>query len=217
MSLDALAADLIARAEGRRRYLFAIAGAPASGKSTLAEALLAALERAAPGQAALLPMDGYHFDDAVLDELGFRARKGAAHTFDVDALERDLARVRSGGRDVAVPVFDRSLELARAAARLIRPGHRIVLVEGNYLLLDRAPWDRLAGLFDRTLFLDVPAAELRRRLVERWRGYGRDPVASEAWIDSNDMPNAEMVASGSRAADVIWRDGAAVSDAVRVG
>ena len=194
VSLERLAEDLIARAEGRARYVVAIAGAPASGKSTLSEELLAALERALPGQAALLPMDGYHFDDAVLDELGFRARKGAAHTFDVDGLERDLARVRAGGRDVVVPVFDRSLELARAAARLIRPAHRIVLVEGNYLLLDRPPWDRLAQYFDRTLFLDVPVPELRRRLVERWRSHGRDPVASQAWIDSNDMPNAEAVA-----------------------
>ena len=100
----------------------------------------------------------------------------------------------TGGRDVAVPVFDRSLELARAAARLIRPTQRIVLIEGNYLLLDRPPWDRLARFFDRTLFVDVPMAELRRRLVERWRSYGRDPVASEAWIDSNDLPNAAMVA-----------------------
>ena len=77
MSLEALAEDLIARAEGRARFLVAIAGAPASGKSTLAEDLLAALERLAPGQAALMPMDGYHFDDAVLDELGYRARPSA--------------------------------------------------------------------------------------------------------------------------------------------
>lgn len=205
MSLDALAADLIARAEGRARYVVAIAGAPASGKSTLAEALLAALERAAPGQAALVPMDGYHLDDAVLDELGFRARKGAAHTFDVDGLERDLERLRECGRDVAVPVFDRSLELARAAARLIRPAHRILLVEGNYLLLDRPPWDRLARFFDRTVYLDVPVEVVRQRLVDRWNGYGRDPAASAAWIETNDLPNATTVAEGSRPADVVLR------------
>ncbi len=203
MKIDTLAAELVTRAGGRPRFLVGVAGAPASGKSTFAEELLAALGLLLPGQAALVAMDGYHFDDAVLDELGIRARKGAAHTFDVDGLERDLARIRAGDRDVAVPVFDRSLELSRAAARLIRAEHRIVLVEGNYLLLDRPPWDRLAGAFDFTVFLSVPAAELRRRLLERWRVYGREPVASAAWVESNDLPNAELVVEGSRAADIV--------------
>ena len=203
MSLDALAADIDARAEGCARFLVAIAGAPASGKSTLAENLLAALDVMRPGRAVLVPMDGYHFDDAVLDELGFRERKGAPHTFDVEALERDLERIRAGDRDVAVPVFDRSLELARAAARLVRPWHSIVLVEGNYLLLDQAPWDRLARFFDRTVFLSVPMPVLRRRLLDRWDGYGREPVAAAAWVEANDMPNAAAVAERSRAADVV--------------
>jgi pantothenate kinase len=200
---DALAADIAARAAGRARFFVAIAGAPAAGKSTFAETLLAAVGRVAPEEAALLPMDGYHFDDAVLDELGFRSRKGAAHTFDVDALERDLGRIRACDRDVAVPVFDRSLELARAAARLIRPRHRIVLVEGNYLLLDAPPWDRLAGAFDRTVFLAVPVPELRRRLLARWDGYGREPAAAAAWVESNDLPNALLIAERSRPADVV--------------
>jgi pantothenate kinase len=203
LSPDELAADLVARAEGRARYVAAIAGAPASGKSTYAEGLLAALERVVPGRAALLAMDGYHYDDAVLDELGFRARKGAAHTFDVGALERDLERIRGGEWDVAVPVFDRSLELARAAARLIRPRHRIVVAEGNYLLLDQAPWNRLSRYFDRTILLSVPVPELRRRLLERWSGYGREPDASAAWVEKSDIPNAALVAKHSRPADVV--------------
>ena len=100
-------------------------------------------------------MDGYHFDNAVLAERGLLPRKGAPETFDVDGLARDLARIRAGARDVAVPVFDRGLDLARAGARVIRPGHALVLVEGNYLLLDAAPWSALAAFFDRTLFIEV--------------------------------------------------------------
>ncbi len=73
-----------------------------------------------------------------------------------------------------------------------------MLVEGNYLLLDQAPWDRLARFFDRTLFLAVPMPELRRRLLDRWDGYGREPVAAAAWVEANDMPNAAAVAERSQ-------------------
>ena len=153
-------------------------------------------------------MDGYHLDNAVLAERGLTARKGAPETFDVDGLARDLARIRAGDRDVVVPVFDRTLDLARAGARVIRPAHRVVLVEGNYLLLDQPPWDALAPHFDRTLFLSVDRAELRRRLVDRWLAHGLDPAAATARAEGNDLPNAEVVASSVRPADFVWRDGA---------
>ncbi len=206
MTLDELATDILGRAAGRARFLLAIAGAPGSGKSTFAEALLAALEAAAPGRAALVPMDGYHFDNAVLAERGLLPRKGAPQTFDVDGLASDLARIRAGGGEVAVPVFDRTLDLARAGARVIRPDQTVVLVEGNYLLLDQPPWSGLASVFDRTVFLPVAEAELRRRLVDRWLGHGLDPAAAAARAEGNDLPNAALVAERSRAADLLWRD-----------
>ncbi len=163
-ALPALARDILERAAGRRRILVAIAGAPGSGKSTLAEALLAELEAQAPGDAALVPMDGFHYDDVVLAARGLLSRKGAPETFDVDGFAAALARIRAADRPVAVPVFDRELEIARAGGRIVGPEAPVVLVEGNYLLLDMAPWDALAPLFDLTLFLPVPEAELARRL-----------------------------------------------------
>ena len=99
-----------------------------------------------PGEAALMPMDGYHFDNAILVERGLLPRKGAPQTFDVDGLARDLERLRAGGREVVVPVFDRTLDLARAGARVDPPGAPGGLVEGNYLLLDQPPWGGLAPL-----------------------------------------------------------------------
>lgn len=201
----ALARDILARAAGRRRYLFAVAGAPGAGKSTLAEALVAALEAIAPGRAALLPMDGFHFDNAVLAARGLLARKGAPETFDAAGLAATLDRIAAASEPVAVPVFDRDLDLARAGARIIAPVQSIVVVEGNYLLLDDAPWSGLAGHFDRALFLDVDEAELTRRLVERWLGHGHAPEAARARAEGNDLPNARLVLARSRSADVTWR------------
>lgn len=202
--IDALARDILARAQDRRRYVLAIAGAPGSGKSTLAGALLAALEAEAPGAAALVPMDGFHFDDAVLEARGRRFHKGSPDTFDVGGLAAALGRIRDADADVAVPLFDRDLEIARAGARVVPADAPVILVEGNYLLLDDAPWDRLAPLFDRTLFVSVPEAELERRLLARWRGHGLDADAGRARTYDNDLPNARLVAARSRPADVLW-------------
>jgi pantothenate kinase len=202
-----LAAELLRRSEGQGRYIVAIAGPPGAGKSTLAEGLLVALDAVAPGRAAVVPMDGYHLDNAVLVKRGMLARKGAPETFDVDGLARDLARIRAGDRDVPVPVFDRQLDLARAAARVISRDRSLVLVEGNYLLLDRPPWRNLAPLFDWTILIVVPAEELRRRLVERWLDHGYDAVSATARAEGNDLPNAEVVRTGSRLADLVLDQG----------
>lgn len=201
-----LAARLVAAIatlpEGRRRIV-ALAGAPGSGKSTLAEAAVALLNTRHPGSAALVPMDGYHLDNAVLDTRGLRAVKGAAQTFDADGLLRDLQRIRAADRAVLVPVFDRAIDLARAAAREVPVGAGVILVEGNWLLLDAPPWSALAPLFDLTAMLRVPEPELERRLVARWLAHGHDPAAARARALANDLPNGRLVMAGSRPADLV--------------
>lgn len=156
-----------------------------------------------PG-ARVVPMDGFHYDDKVLNMRGLRSRKGAPETFDAAGFVHLMQRLRAGG-DVAIPVFDRSMELSRAAADIVLDSDRFLIVEGNYLLLDEAPWDGLRAFFDLTVFFDVPEAELDRRLLARWAHYGKTPEAARAWIDSNDMPNIRRVIDGSRAADVTIR------------
>jgi pantothenate kinase len=195
---------LTAELDASRRAVIAIAGAPGSGKSTLAERLVSPLNEATPGRAALLPMDGYHYDDRILIERGLRARKGAPETFDVLGLVHMLDRLRRNEEDeIAVPVFDRDLEISRAGARMIPRSVRILIVEGNYLLLGQAPWSRLGAIFDTTVFIDAPEDILRQRLVERWRGYGLSPAEIEAKVEGNDLPNGRYIMSNSKPADFV--------------
>ena len=191
------------------RVICAVAGAPGSGKSTLAEALVARLNAREGGCAALLPMDGFHYDDLHLVPAGLRPRKGAPETFDVGGFRHTLMRLRARDEEaVAVAVFDRDLEIARAGARLIPRSVRIIVAEGNYLLLGQAPWDGLHALYDVTVALDVPESVLRARLTARWQGYGLAPGEIAAKVEDNDLPNGRMVQAGSAEADFVLRQGA---------
>ncbi|WP_233440417.1 nucleoside triphosphate hydrolase [Modicisalibacter coralii] len=204
-TLVAMAEQVLGALTPGRRTLVAIAGPPAAGKSTLSERLCERIDALNPGIVALVPMDGYHFDNAVLIPQGRLDIKGAPETFDVAGLTRDLERLRRDDGPVAVPVFDRPLDLARAGARLIAPEHRLVLVEGNYLLLDESPWRELRSFFDRTLFIDVPDAVLVDRLIRRWRGMGQDADGALIRTHDKDMLNARLVKDRSAAPDWRWR------------
>lgn len=195
-------ADELERRVGAGRVIVAIAGAPGSGKSTMAERLAGKLNGRLPGLAAVLPMDGYHYDDLYLVPAGLRPRKGAPHTFDVGGLYHTLKRLRDRDEaEVAVPVFDRQIEIARAGARLIPAEVPVIIAEGNYLLLDQAPWDRLRPLFDVTVMVDVPEHVLRARLRGRWERLGMDEAAIRSKLEENDLPNARLVRYGSVRAD----------------
>jgi pantothenate kinase len=196
VDIETLAKLLFARKEAK--LLVAIAGAPGSGKSTVAAKLEALLNADAPRTAAILPMDGFHYDDILLNALDRRARKGAPDTFDVGGLRHILQRLRNNDETtVAVPVFDRDIEIARAGARLIENSVRIVLVEGNYLLLREPPWNTLRPVFDVTVLVSVDENELRKRLTARWRGYGLPAAEIRRRVEENDLPNGRVVASVS--------------------
>ncbi|MBA4491091.1 nucleoside/nucleotide kinase family protein [Paracoccus sp. S1E-3] len=193
MSKDIELEGLVALARGLLtrpgRQVIAIVGAPGAGKSTLVERLAEMLP-----DSAILPMDGFHYDDAVLHQLGRRPWKGAPDTFDVGGLRSTLARLRDPAEGaVAVPVFDRDLEISRGSARIIPPEARLLLVEGNYLLLNAAPWPSLRPQFDLTVRIEVPEDELRRRLTRRWLGYGLTEAEIAFKLDENDLPNGRLV------------------------
>src|SRR5262245_24018986 len=203
IDLPGLVAHLL-RTQREARRLVAIAGAPGSGKSTFTERLCTTLNEGAAGLSCVLAMDGFHFDDRVLESRGHRTRKGAPYTFDVGGFAAVLQRLKANdGAEVAVPIFDRSLEIARAAAAIIPASARVVLVEGNYLLLEDPDWIPLRRHFDLTVQLDVPRHLLAERLTSRWRGYALDEAVVRAKVEGNDLPNAELVVAHSGPADFI--------------
>eukprot|EP01035_Chromulina_nebulosa_P056285 gene56285-77144_t len=162
--------ETVARRGAAGRSITAIAGPPGSGKSTLAEQLVERLNAEDDGSAAVFPMDGFHYDDLVLVPRGLRPRKGAPETFDVSGFSHMLGRLRANAEpEIAVPVFDRSIEIARAGGRMIPQSVRHLVVEGNYILLASGDWADLQRHFDTTVMIHVGEPELRRRLEGRWK------------------------------------------------
>jgi len=194
---------------GDGRVLVGIAGAPGSGKSTVADQLVAALrDRDGPSAAALLPMDGFHRDNAELDAMGLRAVKGAPETFDADAFVALVCAVRTARHDIRYPLFDRARDQTMPDAGTLPAATPVVVFEGNYLLLRDGPWAELKPLFDLTVMLSVPMAELRARLVRRWLDHGLSATEATRRAEGNDIPNAETVIARSAAADLVLTNGA---------
>ncbi|WP_300011782.1 nucleoside/nucleotide kinase family protein [Pseudonocardia sp.] len=201
-------AELVARAAGLAgsgRAVLGVAGSPGSGKSTLVAALLAALRRElGPDAVAHVPMDGFHLADAELARLGRAGRKGAPDTFDVGGYLALLRRIRAGSGDtIYAPAFERDLEQALAGAIPVPPSTRLVLTEGNYLLLDEPGWRDVRAELDEVWFCDLRADVRLDRLIARHVRFGKTPEQAAAWVDAVDEPNAARIEATRPRADLI--------------
>jgi pantothenate kinase len=187
--------DLLAGESGR--VVVGVTGPPGVGKSTFARRLADEFNRAEPGFAAFLPMDGFHLSTVQLVRLGRRERKGAPDTFDVAGYVATLTRVARdyGVEDVYVPDFDRAVEEPVAAALVIPRGARLVVTEGNYLALAHGGWAGARSAIDRLYYLDSSAEVRRARLIERHVVGGRTRAEAERWVDVVDEPNAALIAA----------------------
>ena len=184
------------------RVIVAIAGAPGAGKSTLASALQRLLQEARNETVPIVPMDGFHLDNAALEARGHLARKGAPFTFDVAGYLDILEQVRGGTGDVFAPAFDRDNDATRPDAICIGADARIVLTEGNYLLLNADPWRAAHHYFNFTVYLSVGLAELERRLRARWHDLGLPAAEVARKVERNDLVNARLVVGNSVPADL---------------
>ncbi|SMY09545.1 nucleoside triphosphate hydrolase [Flavimaricola marinus] len=187
------------------RLLVAIAGAPGSGKSTLADEVAKRL-RLQKCLAQVVPMDGFHLDNSILEDRGLRGRKGAPETFDAHGFIHAMQRIKHGG-EVILPSFDRQRDIAIAGSVSVPSECQVVLVEGNYLLFDEEPWRRLFTLWDITVMLEVPMPEIRARLIQRWLSHGLSRAAATRRAESNDIPNAQRVVARAVPADLALQIG----------
>lgn len=195
-------------ADTDRRVMIGITGAPGAGKSTLAEAVAAAVDPTGR-RAVWVPMDGFHLADVELRRLGRLDRKGAIDTFDGWGYLALLARIRAEDEHtVYAPAFERTLEQPLAGAIGVRPGTRLVVTDGNYLLDDEPPWCHVRPLLDEVWFCDLPDEERRRRLVDRHVQFGKSPERARDWVVDVDEANARRIVTGRVRADRIVRTSA---------
>lgn len=200
--------ELLARARGLvrngRRAVLGVTGAPGAGKTTFAEYLVDALGAT---RVAHVPMDGFHLADVELDRLGRRDRKGAPDTFDAAGYAALLRRLHEDRDDVIyAPAFERDLEQPIAGSIPVPREARLVVSEGNYLLLDDGDWAGVRAQFDEVWYCDLDADERLRRLVARHERFGKDHDAAVAWATGSDQRNAELVAGTRRRADLVVPD-----------
>lgn len=210
-AVDLLARDAIALAGDSPRAILGIAGCPGSGKSTLVDALLAGIHAVmGDGWVAHIPMDGFHLADAQLDRIGVRGRKGAPETFDAAGYAHLLERVKREADDVVyVPGFDRTLEQPLAAALVVLPSVRLVVTEGNYLLLDDPHWARARRAMDAVWFVASEETMRVERLVARHVRFGKTPHEARDWVATTDQRNSELVAGTLAKADRVIVNGVA--------
>ena len=185
------------------RKIVGLVGAPGAGKSTVASVMHAAFADVSQ----VVPMDGYHLANIELARLGRADRKGAPDTFDSAGYVALLRRLRDQAADeiVYAPAFLREIEEPVAGAIPIFPETRLVITEGNYLLLESGHWAEVAGLLDEVWYVDVDDALRVQRLAQRHERFGRTPEAALAWVENTDEPNARLIAATRSRANVIFR------------
>lgn len=181
------------------RLLFGFAGAPGSGKSTVVARVAAAL---GPGLCVVVPMDGFHLANRRLAGTPLAARKGAIDTFDAFGYLHLLGRLRAADEPVVyAPVYERTIEEPVAGAIAVDAATPIVLTEGNYLLADAEPWNRIRGFLDATWYVETPRELRLERLTRRHHEFGKTPTAARAWARGPDEANAVLVEATRANAD----------------
>lgn len=200
-----------------RRFMIGVAGVPGSGKTTLAGKLVAAINSIAPHEsfAKCVPMDGFHLTGEELRDRGLEEAKGREDTFDGAGYVSLLQRARQGDSPLPFPVYARSIGAPAEPywpdrhrpmdkRQILDVDTRVVVTEGNYLLLNDPPWDGIPALLDVSFMLDIDLAEAMQRLIDRRIKFRGDSLAeAEAHYERVDLPNTKVIQAKSSEPDYI--------------
>ncbi len=206
--MNKLAAELLetlSKSPDNKRYFLGITGCPAAGKSELANALLGEINcRTESDLAVVVPMDGFHFPNGILEKRGLLQIKGAPETFDINCFSELINRLYEFPDQIILcPAYDRELHSPVKDSITIKPFNRLIIVEGNYLLLNRSPWDLIRAKLDEVWYLDAPLDIIIERLFDRHVSGGTNKKEAERKITSVDVPNAELIKKTCSLADKI--------------
>lgn len=185
------------------RIAIGLAGGPGTGKSTIATHLVEVLNASTPNRAAYVPMDGFHMLHAKLEALGTVADKGAPHTFEGEAFATFISMLKSATGPVSGPGYSREIEDVVQNAFIVAAETRILIVEGNYLLLADPPWAGVKSRLDLSVFIDVPREKVRSRLTKRHAEHGLfSEERNREHIERVDLANYDLVARSRTRADI---------------
>ena len=202
MKAGDLVDHIIRRSDVSQRFIIAIAGPPGAGKSTLSEQLVTML-KARSRHSRIISMDGFHLENSTLKRLGLFDKKGSPTTFDVPAFIQVMKRLAAYESDVAIPMFDRKKDITIENASIVSTQDKILIVEGNYLLLNDKQWVELQDIWDETVFINPGMDILEKRLIDRWLSYGMDNESAKNRAFGNDIPNAKNIIENSLPANIL--------------
>ena len=178
------------------QFWIGLAGAPGSGKSTLANLLITRLKEIL----VVIPLDGYHYYRSELGQMKNSSqaylRRGSPFTFNSQKFYSDLAKAHKS-RTGIFPSFDHHIKDPIENAIHLSTDHKIILVEGNYLLLNSEPWYSIRKLFDETWLLDIPIEVSNDRVAKRHVSTGMTEYQALERVRQNDDINAKLIAKES--------------------
>jgi len=197
IDVETLANQVIKQCENSKntRFLLGIVGAPGAGKSTLAGRLMKQINRRlSQNISVVVPMDGFHYHNDILVEKGLLALKGKPETFDAESFVKLVKRIASEkGEKIYCPSYSREIHNPVPNSIVVENNHKIIIIEGNYLLLETPPWNELANIFDETWFIEASDVVCRERLIRRHMKPGKSAKEALQKIESTDAPNAELI------------------------